>query len=154
MGPSNVAVSRDAEFWARVFHHPEVWPSISLGFDLDLVGFVQDPSVTPFRSANGGYLFVRQDALGRVYELHAAFVPAGWGREASSTLKAALTRMFTWGAQVITSLEPIQNPHSRPPLSFGFRPAGDFALTSGLYLRSWVLTRAAWEQSPAKRRME
>lgn len=149
-----ITLDASPEFWRGVVSHPEVKPFVTLGHDVDIGPFVSDPRVTCLRSMHGGYLFLNLDGLGRVFDLHAMFTPAGWGREASSTLKAALTRMFAWGAQVITSLEPIQNPHSRPPLSFGFRPAGDFALTSGLYLRSWVLTRAAWEQSPAHRRME
>jgi hypothetical protein len=125
---------------------PTFWASVcEPGLDL---AFLASERVTPLRSDNGGYLFVNLDGLGRVWDLHAAFLPAGWGREASATLKAALEHLGDW--QIITSAEVEDNPRSRPPLSFGFRPASGF---SGGF-RSWFLTRSAWDQSPARRRME
>lgn len=126
---------RDEAFWLRVA--PDLAPHV-----------LQSPVVTPLRSDNGGYLFARIDALGAVYDLHAAFHPIGWGKEANATLKAALRLLERW--QIITVSEVADNPRSRPPLSFGFRPAGGFV--DGY--RSWVLTRAGWEASPARRRTE
>lgn len=124
---------------------PTLWTFVDPALDWS---FLTSPAVTPLRSEHGGYLFVRLDALGRVLDLHAAFQRAGWGKEASRTLKAALRLLTGW--QIITVAEDAANPRSRPPLSFGFRPAGPF---EGGY-RSWFLTRTAWEASPARRRME
>lgn len=128
--------TRDPDFWAE---------RCEPGLDL---GFLSSDRVTPLASENGGYFFVRIDGLGRVFDLHAAFKPAGWGKEASATLKASLRLLMGW--QVISVSEVEDNWRSRPPRSFGFRPAGGF---SGGY-RSWILTREAWEASPARRRME
>lgn len=136
---------RDPAFWRRVTSHRSVAPYLGGLFDVE---HVRNPIVKPLRSENGGYLFVRIDGLGRVWDLHAAFLPAGWGREAAGALKAALEHLSGW--QVVSVSEVEGNWRSRPPRSFGFRPAGPL---SGGY-RSWILTRDAWEASPARRRME
>lgn len=135
-GAAPIREERDPAFW-RACCEP--------GLDL---GFLTSDRVTPLASANGGYFFVRIDGLGRVYDLHAAFKPAGWGKEASATLKASLRLLTGWQAISVSEVEG--NWRSRPPRSFGFSPAGGF---SGGY-RSWILTRDAWEASPARRRME
>lgn len=127
---------RSPAFWARV-----------CGEDFN-TGCLESPFVHPFRTENGGYLLVQLDALGRVFDLHAAYLPEGFGREAHGALKACLAALQGW--QLINATEVERNGSSRPPLSFGFRPAGPM---SGGY-RTWCLTRAAWEQSPARRRME
>lgn len=115
---------------------------------------VSAENVTPLRSANGGYLFARLDPLARIYELHALYRRAGWGWETNRALKSALALMFARGAFVIVVSEVGGNPRSQPPRSFGFRPAGDFVPSHGFDLRTWTLSRAAWEASPACKRME
>jgi hypothetical protein len=47
------------------------------------------------------------------------------------------------------------NRRSQPPLSFRFAPASAFHQVPQLAaeLRTWVLTRSAWEVSPARQRM-
>lgn len=135
-GAATIREDRDPTFWRE---------SCEPGLDL---GFLESPRVVPLASTNGGYFFVQIDGLGRVFDLHAAFKPQGWGKEASDTLKASLALLTGW--QVVSVSEVEGNWRSRPPRSFGFRPASGF---SGGY-RSWILTRDAWEASPARRRME
>jgi len=146
---------RDPAFWTDVYEHPAVKPHVSLGHDLDIAAIVANPSVTPLRSDNGGFLFARLDGLGRVHELHTMFTPEGWGREVLISAKAAFAEMFRRGADVIVTQEVEGNRRSQPPLSFRFAPAGDFAFSPLLNatLRTWVLTRAAWDASPARQRM-
>lgn len=98
------------------------------------------------KGEHGGFFLAQIDPLGRVHELHAAFRPEGWGDEPGRLLKRFLAED---GWDVILATEVEGNWRSRPPKSFGFRPAGPFA---GQF-RTWILTRAAWEQSPARRRM-
>ena len=149
-----VTLDRDPAFWRWVFDHPAVKPHAGLGLSVDFEPLLADARVTPLRAVNGGYLFVQLDGLGRVRELHSLFRPEGWGREALLAGKAALAAVFAAGAQVVTTYEARGNRRSQPPLSFRFQPAGDFApdpLTKA-ELRTWVLTRSAWEGSPAYRR--
>ena len=154
MARLDLVEDRNPAFWRSVADHPAVQASGTMGGPGVIEALVASDLVTPLRSENGGYLFVRLDALGRPQELHALYVPQGWGREVHSALKSALSRMFERGAFVITVSEVATNWRSRPPRSFGFRPAGPFAHTHGFDLRTWTLSRDAWEASPAARRME
>ena len=146
-----VRIDRNPRFWADVFEHPEVKPFAHPGCDLETM--LEDARVTPFRTQHGGYLFLASDVIGRAYDLHAAYMPGGWGREAHGALLGALADMFVRGAQVLTAHEVATNWKSRPPRSFGFRPAGDFAPTAFGELRTWVLTKAMFEASPARSRL-
>lgn len=149
-----IRVSRDVGFWNGVYEHPEVKPHVSLGHDVDLSELLGNPWITPLRAEHGGFLFVRLDGLGRVHELHTLFTPEGWGREVLNALKEAVEHMFQNGAQIITTYDVEGHWRSRPPKTFRFEPAGDFAPTDlGPRLRSWVLTRNAWDNSPARLRM-
>jgi hypothetical protein len=134
--------NRDPAFWAEIASHPSVEPNLGGPFDPSVV---LHPSVMPYASENGGYLLLKLDVFARLWDLHAAFRPAGWGREASRTLKAVLDRLPGW--QVITVSEVEGNWRSRPPRSFGFQTAGQ--MTDGY--RTWILTRERWEASPARR---
>lgn len=147
--------NRDADFWTEVFNHPEVNPHVALGYDLDMRAVVSSAQVTPLRAEHGGFLFIRLDGLGRVYELHTMFTPEGWGREVLLSAKAAFTEMFGRGAQLITTYEVAGNWRSQPPKTFRFAPCGEFqhAPQLGVDLRTWALSRAAWEASPARQRM-
>lgn len=140
-------------FWSEIAEHPEVKPHASLGYEFSISELVKSPFVTPLRSENGGFLFIRLDGLGRVYELHTLYRPEGWGREVLGASKAALTTMLGRGAQVLTTYEVEGWWRSRPPKSFGFQPAGSFVETPLGSLRTWILTQAAWDRSPARRRM-
>lgn len=145
---------RDAAFWTRIYEHPDVKPHVSLGADLDLAGIVTHPGVTPLAATHGGFLFARLDGLGRTFELHTLFTPEGWGREVLEASKQAFQRMFDAGADLIVTQEVAGNRRSQPPLSFRFAPCGDFRPSPlGHDLRTWVLTRAAWDASPARLRM-
>lgn len=134
--------------WAEIAADPTVKAHIAPDTDFDWwTPLLAHPAVRTVESPNGGYFLVQLDPLGRTWELHAAFKPQGWGREAHGLLKAALRDLEGW--DVILASEVAGNWRSRAPKSFGFRPAGPFA---GQY-RTWILTRAAWEASPARRRL-
>lgn len=144
---------RDPAFWRLIAEHPEVSEHVSLGREFDVAELVEHPAVTPLRGEHGGFLFVRLDGRGRVFELHTMFTPEGWGREALLSAKAAFDEMFARGAEVITTQEAANWWRSRPPKTFRFQAAGEFSddPTLAVSLRTWVLTRAAWQSSPAKR---
>lgn len=145
----------DVTFWTGIANHPSVKPHVGLGRDFDMAA-VALPAVTPLRSENGGFLFVRLDGLGRIHELHTMYRPEGWGREVLLGLKAAVTEMFARGAELITTYETEGHWRSRPPKTFRFEAAGDFSPAPGfdVRFRTWFLTRDAWEASPAQRRMQ
>lgn len=144
---------RDLAFWTDVYEHPQVKPHVGLGHDLDLSLILDNPAALPLRAEHGGFIFVRLDNLGRVYELHTLFKPEGWGREVLQALKEAVTEIFAGGGQIITTYDVEGNWRSRPPKTFRFQPCGDYAPALGVSLRTWVLTRDAWEASPARLRM-
>lgn len=142
-----------SDWWREIADHPEVKPHICLGSELDVMAVVTHPSVLPLRSEHGGFLFAGLDGLGRVYELHTLFTPEGWGREVLSSSKLAFNEIFGRGAQLVTTFEVEGWWRSRPPRSFGFRPLGGFAPSRLGSLQTWILTRDAWEASPARLRM-
>jgi hypothetical protein len=147
---------RDAAFWTSVFEDPAVKPHVALGHQLDLAEVVGSAAVMPLASENGGFIFARLDGLGRVWELHTLFRPRAWGgREVVVSAIEAFTLMFATSADVIVTHEVEGWRRSRPPLSFRFAPAGPFgpAPAIGPALRTWTLTRNAWDDSPARRRM-
>lgn len=142
---------RSEAFWLAVSSHPEVLGAVQ-GLDPAFVcRMVQSPKVRPFATAHGGFLLTSYDDLGSVMGLHALYTPEGWGREAHGALTEALEWAFAT-AQVVLVHET-GNPNSRAALSFGFRPAGDWQDTLAGPIRVCVLTRMAWEQSPAHRRL-
>ncbi len=143
---------RDPAFWDRVANHPEVAPHVFLGHEaVTFADIVQHPSVTPLRAIHGGFVFCRLDGLGRVQELHTLFTPEGWGREVLLSAKQAFALIFSRGAQLVTTYEIESWWRSRPPKSFGFQPAGDFAPSPLGSLRTWILTADAWDKSPTLR---
>lgn len=144
---------RDPAFWRAIAAHPEVSPHIFGNGHFDIGEVVAAAQVTPFRFEHGGYLYLRLDTFGFVHDLHALFTPEGWGRPASFALKTSLADIFEMGAHVVTASEVRGWWRSRPPRSFGFEPAGDFRFTPLGELRTWVLTRARFEQSPVFKRM-
>ncbi len=145
---------RDWTFWQMIADHPDVKDHVFLGKELRLDRVVTHPSVKPLASKSGGFLFCRLDGIGRVFELHTIYAPAGWGREVAKASKIAFDRVFREGAQIITTYEVEDWWRSRPPLSHGWKKAGDFEFSESLAaeVRSWVLTRDAWMQSPVGRR--
>jgi hypothetical protein len=142
---------RDPAFWFEIASHPDLAGAL-MGLSPHQVKEVATrPDILPLASDNGGFFFGRLDGPGMVLELHSLFRPAGWGREVAVTAKEALARVFVT-AQLITTYEVQGNDHSRPPRSYGFVRAGEWQTTGVGTLRLWVLTRAAWESSPAHRR--
>lgn len=146
---------RNPLFWAAVANHPAVKPSVVLSGEIpDMTRMIGDPLVWPVASEHGGFLFFQRDALGRVFELHTMFTPEGWGREVAGAAKQAFSGLFLRGAELVFTVEVATNARSRPPLSHGWRVAGLFAPSTELAadVRTWVLTRTAWDASPARRR--
>jgi hypothetical protein len=113
---------------------------------------VADADIIPLACEHGGFLFVRRDPLGLVFDLHALFTREGKGREVHGALPAALDHIFAMGGQLILVAETSRR-QSRPPLSFGFRPTGEATDTAAGAVTLWTLTRPAWLASPAHRRL-
>lgn len=147
-----IRIERDPAFWTAVASHPAIRPLMG-GRDPALVGaLAARPGVLPLAAEHGGYLFIRQDALGYVAELHTLFTPEGWGREALIAGIEAINAVWIAGFQSLVTLEMAGNPRGRPPVSFGFVQAGDFRPTLVGEGRLWTLTRTGWATSPAMTR--
>lgn len=149
-------LERDPAFWSRVASHPALTEAM-LGADPEAVGaFAASDVVIPLAAEHGGFLFIRLDRLGRALELHTMFTPEGWGREVLFAAKAAFRLLFSEGAQVIMTHEVEGLWRSRPPKTFRFAPTGEMAPANvngrPLTLRTWILTRDAFDASPANRR--
>lgn len=149
-------VERDPAFWAAVLAHPQVAQGATVGRAVDIAAIVCHPQVLPLRAEHGGFLVCALDPAGWLRELHSLFTPEGWGREVNQAAKALLVHCFAEGMQGLVTYEASLNPRSRPPLSFGFQPMGDFTPAPHIAaeLRGWILTRRAWEGSPAAKRMK
>lgn len=148
-----IRIERDPAFWRAVAEHPEV--ASRLGAPMSgaaLAALVTDAATLPLASEHGGHLFVRRDPLGFAAELHTLFTPEGWGREALEAARLAFDAVFHIGFQAVITHEAQANRKSQPPLSFGFRRAGDWRETAFGNLRLWVLTTQAWAASPAAKR--
>ena len=142
---------RDPAFWREIASHPACAGAM-MGLDVGAVAAAaMRPELIPLASDNGGFFFCRMDALGMMVELHTLYRPAGWGREVARAAREACEWIFRT-YQMIVTYEIEANAHSQPPRSFGFVRAGDWQSTPVGALRAWVLTRAAWEASPAHRR--
>lgn len=146
-----IRVERSPDFWRRISEHEAVQAHTKLD-PSDWTAFLQRPDVRPLATEHGGHLFAAMDCLGRAWELHSLFLPHAWGREVNDGLKASLTVLGAW--DLIVTHEVAGWWRSRPPKSYGFRIAGSFHGSPIGDLRTWTLTRAAWEKSPVRRRME
>lgn len=150
-----IAEQRDPAFWRAVIEHPAVKPHVTLGRAFDIGPLVANARVLPLASENGGFLMVQLDGVGRVYELHTMFRPEGWGREVLLALKDACELlMCERGAQILTTYEVGGNKRSQPPKTFRFQAAGEFEACDLGSFKSWVLTKADWLTSPARRSMQ
>lgn len=148
-----IRIERDPAFWRAVAEHPEVASRLGAAMTPEaLTGFVGRDDVLPLASRHGGFLFVRQGPLGFTAELHTLFKPEGWGREALEAAVEAFNAVWLCGFQEITTFEHEANRRSRPPLSFGFKRAGDWRGTPWGSMRLWTLTLEAWRTSPAAMR--
>ena len=147
-----IRVERDPAWWAAIAAHPAVVGTL-LGVGPELIGALcRRDDIMPLAADHGGFMFVLRDTLGFTCELHTLFTPEGWGREVLLAGVEALHAVFLAGYQAVTTFEVRENPRSQPPRSFGFHQAGDWRETPIGELRLWVLTRKAWEASPAQRR--
>lgn len=147
---TEIRLERNPEFWRDLLEQPDVRAAMrGLDSSIGVDAVIGNQSVLPFASENGGYIFVRMDPFGTIYDLHALYSTEGRGREAHGALKAALDRV---NADLIVAFET-DDTHSRPPLSFGFKAAGECRHTSLGPVRTWILTREAWEASKARARL-
>lgn len=144
---------RDPYFWKAVASHPDVLPFLFGATPENVADVATNPNCIPLASEHGGYLFTRIDGMGRVLELHSLFTPEGWGRETNRAGKAALEWVFADACMVVT-YEVAGHRLSQPPKSFGFVPIEGFREGPFETVRTWILTREAWEASPARKRME
>ena len=149
--PSAIREERDPEFWGEIASHPAIAGAMMGLTAAQVAAASQRAQIIPLASANGGFFFCRMDQIGMIAELHTLYRPAGWGREVALAGKQALEWVFR-EFQVIVTHEVEANPRSRPPRSFGFVQAGEYQGSPVGAIRAWVLTRAAWESSPAHRR--
>lgn len=146
---------RDPAFWEHVAAHPDVAPHFGLGGPVDLAALVANPLVKPLAAEHGGFLLFQMDGYARVFELHTLFMPDGWGREAAAAAKAMFAQMFAGSAQLIVTHEVEGNWRSRPPKTFRFAECGDFTKSpAGPRLKTWALSKTAWDVSPARQRMD
>ncbi len=148
---STIREERDPEFWGEIASHPAIAGAMMGLTPAQVVAASQREQIVPLASDNGGFFFCRMDQIGMIAELHTLYRPAGWGREVALAGKQALEWVFR-EFQVIVTHEVEANPRSRPPRSFGFVQAGDYQASPVGAIRARVLTRAAWECSPAHRR--
>lgn len=147
-----VCEQRDPGFWAPILSDPDVAPSL-FGQPVEaVVALLQNPAVLPLATRNGGLLFISRCGFGRVHELHTAYTRAGWGREVHAAAKEAFRRIFGGGALIVFTYEYVDNWRTRPPKSFGFRAEGEPFTNEHGQFQLWLLSRAAWEQSPAAQR--
>jgi hypothetical protein len=146
-----IRVERDPAFWRWVTDHPAVREGALLDPDAVLDTLIVNPTVIPLASEHGGFLFIQRDGIGRVFELHSLFRPEGWGRNVIRAGRAAMIEMFSRGMDTVFTYSVEGSPRSRPPASAGFIEAGPFqyAALVDRRLKTWVLTRQAWENSPA-----
>lgn len=147
-GMTTIREEKSAAFWQRILDHPQV-EHVKHGLDVPASVVLGQDAVRAFASDHGGYLAIRQGVLGRVYEIHALYLPEGRGKEACEALKLTLNQL---DADVILATET-RDPQSRPPLSFGFRPCAEFRPSLIGETRTWVLIRDAWRGSAPYRRM-
>lgn len=143
-----VVLDRSPDFWVEVASHPAVAHTLG-GFSPELIALaVSNPSVLPFRAEHGGFILLKADSFGRVYELHTLFTPEGWGKEAYRAAKSLFDKAFGFCDLIIT--HETEHPQSRPPKTFRFKPLGEFEDTETGKIRLWSLSRADWLTSPAR----
>lgn len=142
---------RDPAFWEAIAAHPAVTGAMMGLTAAQVAASAQRAEIIPLASDNGGFVFCRMDQIGVSLELHTLYRPAGWGREVARAGKEALEWVFRT-FQVIVTHQVEDNRLSQPPRSFGFVQAGEYQKSPVGAIRAWVLTRAAWEASPAHRR--
>ena len=144
-----ISEQRDPAFWERIANDPSVAPHLVLGaYRQDMTTIVRSPRVVPLATELGGFVFIALDPLCGLYEAHRMFLPQGRGRHALGAALEAVQVMFGRGAACLTARESAGAPWSRPPLSFGWRPAAPLDNKH----RLWLLPKVAWEASPARQR--
>ena len=148
-------ICRDVQFWDSVACHEAVAPHVFMGSEPRSIGsLIENERNLPFASENGGVLFVGLDALGMVREMHTMYRPEGWGREVAINGKSFVQEVFQTASLIMTH-EQEGNWKSRPPLSHGWKPSGDYCdIGLSCRLRLWVLTKDAWIASPVGRKMQ
>jgi hypothetical protein len=142
-------LERSPDFWEDIASHPDVAPHVLLAKGIDWSDIVSRPQVQPLAIDDGGFLFVGMDGLGRSFELHALFKPNAWGWPVMRAGVKALAVLAGWDLIVVHEVKGWWR--SRPPRSFGFKACSDFHASSIGPVRTWILTRSAWESSPAHR---
>lgn len=139
-------MERGPAFWLAIATLPEVEPHVLMGLSPELLAeYIQRPDVKPYAAELGGFLW-RDLAAGQVWELHTMFRPEAWGRAVLLAARAVTHRMFDEGAQLLLTMEAEGWFRSRPPISHGWRPCGDFGDTQFGRMRTWRLSRIDWQE--------
>ena len=147
-----IRIERNSDWWTAVGSHPAVRLAL-MGLEPEVVGATAArPDVLPLAAEHGGFLVCKADVMGFVAELHTLFTPEGWGREVVLAGIEGINLVWLAGYQVLTTFEVQSNPRSRPAKTFGFVQAGPWRDSPIGVIRQWVLTREAWEASPASKR--
>lgn len=112
---------------------------------------VASERVLPLAARHGGIFMVQLDGVGFVREMHTMFRPEGWGREAALAMREATQAVFDGGARLITTQKA--EGGEGPPHAHGWQVVGEFAEVGLPHrLKLWILTKDAWETSPAGRK--
>lgn len=148
-------INRDPAFWDAIANHPDVAPYVFMGRQgSSLAGLVDHDGCLPLASENGGLLFIRMDLVGLVRELHTMYRPEGWGREVAKHAPAFMDEAFNH-CSLITTHEQEGRKQTRPPLSHGWKPVGDYKDCGLPYkIRLWILPKEAWYASVVGRRFK
>lgn len=120
----------DATLANKIINDPQVRPHMLFDIKeaIDLSGLVNTTLI--LMSENGGFLFapIVDQRIGgppqpaHAFELHSFFLPEGRGREAHGAAWEAAEYIFTkTDATDIFTMQPLDNPASRPPRSMGFQ---------------------------------
>lgn len=139
------------EHWEPILTHPDVEPHVLAGLATvdDFLAYIEKPEVETERYDGGGIIYVGKPPF---KEVHIAFLPDQWGRDAASAFKRSVAQQMAKGVSLIAR-EQEGYWKSRPPKSYGWVTDGDFQIdTHPKRLRRWILTPEAWYRSPIGRK--
>lgn len=145
-------VEKDPDFWRGVASHPQVLPTLAPASVEQVVQASQSPGVLALAAEHGGFMLTQMDHLGRCAELHTLFTPEGWGKEVYLAAIELFNTAFSSSFHMVVTYEQHGNRRSQPPVTFGFRQAGEFAPTLIGTVRTWSLSKLDWLASPARKR--
>lgn len=142
-------LERSKDFWTQILDDPSVSVPLSMTTE-DFLRLIDDPSIFPYASQNGGYL-ITDVGIGLISEFHGIFRKEGRGKEAFEAACSLAEIIFKTHSMAITYES--NNPNSKPPLSFGFKRENTQKETPIGPLKLWSLTKSQWISSPVYKRI-